>query len=67
ALVSRWPWAWSLARRVAPLLRDPALRARLAEAGRAKIGEFTWGRTAAVIERGIRERLEGRVHAGTTS
>ena len=67
ALVSRWPWAWSLARRIAPLLRDPALRARLAEAGRAKIGEFTWERTAAVIEQGIRARLEGRVHAGTNS
>jgi len=67
ALVSRWPWAWSLARRIVPLLRDPALRARLAEVGRAKIGEFTWERTAGVIEQGIGARLEGRVHAGTTS
>jgi glycosyltransferase involved in cell wall biosynthesis len=63
AQVSRWPWAWSLARRIAPILRDPALRARIAEAGREKIGEFTWERTADLLERGIRERLEGREHA----
>lgn len=67
AHVSRWPWAWSLARRIAPLLRDPALRARLAEAGRAKIGEFTWDRTADALERGIRERMEEREHAAQAS
>jgi len=67
AHVSRWPWAWSLARRMTPLLRDPALRARVAEAGREKIGEFTWERTADLLERGIRERLEGREHAAKAS
>jgi glycosyltransferase involved in cell wall biosynthesis len=67
ALVSPWPWAWSLAPRLASLLRDPARRARIAAAGRAKIGEFTWERTADEIERGIRELLEGRDHAGNAS
>ena len=67
AHVSRWPWGWSLARRIVPLLRDPALRSRIAEAGRAKIGEFTWERTADLIEQGIRTRLEGRIHATTTT
>jgi glycosyltransferase involved in cell wall biosynthesis len=67
ALVSRWPWVWSLAGRVAPLLRDPALRARVAAAGREKIGEFTWERTADSIEQGIRARLEGREHVAPAS
>jgi glycosyltransferase involved in cell wall biosynthesis len=67
AHVSRWPWAWSLARRLAPLLRDPALRARVAEAGRRKIGEFTWERTADLLEQGIRRQLEGRDHAAKAS
>jgi len=67
ALVSRWPWAWSLASRIARLLRDPPLRARIAAAGRERIGEFTWERTADAVETGIRERLEGRVHAGRAS
>ncbi len=67
AHVSRWPWVWSLARRITPLLRDPSLRARLADAGRAAIGEFTWERTADALERGIRERLEGSEHAAQAS
>ena len=67
ALVSRWPWAWSLTGRIEPLLRDPALRARIASAGREKIGEFTWERTADRIEQGIRARLEGRDHADPAS
>lgn len=67
ALVSRWPWAWSLASRIARLLRDPALRVRLAAAGRERIGEFRWERTADALEIGIRERLEGRVHAHRAS
>ena len=67
AHVSRWPWAWSLARRMAPLLRDPTLRARIAKAGRERIGEFTWERTADSLERGIRDRLEGREHAAKAS
>lgn len=60
ALVSRWRWSWAIAGVVAPLLRDAALRARIAEAGRRGIGEFTWERAADSIERAIRNRLEGR-------
>ncbi|HEX7078675.1 MAG TPA: glycosyltransferase [Candidatus Eisenbacteria bacterium] len=67
AAVSRWPWTWALAGAVARLLRDPALRGRIAEAGRRKIGEFTWERAAASIERAIRSRMEERRHGGTTA
>ena len=67
AHVSRWPWVWSLARRIVPLLRDPALRARVAKSGREKIAEFTWERTADALERGIRERLEGSGRAAKAS
>ena len=60
AAVTRWPWAWALARKVAPLLRDPAARAATAERGRERIAGFTWERTADRIERAIVERLGRR-------
>ena len=60
AAVARWPWAWALARKVAPLLRDPASRAALAGRGRERIVEFAWERTADRIERAILERLGGK-------
>ncbi|TMQ66681.1 MAG: glycosyltransferase family 4 protein [Candidatus Eisenbacteria bacterium] len=60
AAVARWPWAWALARKVAPLLRDPSARAALAARGRGRIAEFTWERAADRIERAIHERLGGK-------
>jgi glycosyltransferase involved in cell wall biosynthesis len=59
ALVSRFPWTWALARQVARLLRDPSLRAAIAERGRDRIRWFTWERTADAIEAALRERLGG--------
>ena len=59
AAVSRWPWAWALARKLEPLLRDPARRVAMAERGRARIADFTWERTAERIEQVLVERLEG--------
>lgn len=66
AAVSRWPWAWLLARAVKPLLVDPARRAALAARGRARIQEFSWERTADRIERAIESALGGRNDAGET-
>lgn len=57
ARVSRWPWAWLLARKIAPLLSDPVGRAALGARGRAQIAEFTWEGTAERIERAIEARL----------
>jgi len=37
---------WHLERAIRRLLDDPSLRARLADAGRAKAAEFSWERTA---------------------
>jgi glycosyltransferase involved in cell wall biosynthesis len=42
------------------LLRDPSRRELLAERARARAGEFTWGRTAALTI----EALEGAVDRG---
>jgi glycosyltransferase involved in cell wall biosynthesis len=63
ALVSRFPWAWSLAGQVARLLRDAPLRAAIAERGRERIRWFPWERTADAIEGALRERL-GRERLG---
>jgi len=52
-----WRWSWALARKIAPLLRDPEARAALAHSGRARIGQFPWERTADRIETAIRARL----------
>ena len=53
-----------IARQVDRLLTDPALRAELAERGRARCAEFTWERTAqatlAVYRRAIAGRRNGR-------
>ncbi len=46
ALVAPFPWAGLVGRRLRRLVEDPALRGRLAEAGRRKILEFTWARLA---------------------
>src|SRR5216117_4009963 len=46
AAVARWPWAWVLARKVAPLLGDPAARIALGRRGRERVAEFAWERTA---------------------
>ena len=59
AAVTRWSWEWAIARRLTPLLRDPALRAAIARRGRARIAEFTWERTADRIERAVAARLRG--------
>jgi glycosyltransferase involved in cell wall biosynthesis len=59
AAVTRWPWTWTLAGKLAPLLRDPARRIAIAERGRARISEFTWERTADRIEKALAERLHG--------
>jgi glycosyltransferase involved in cell wall biosynthesis len=50
ALVVSRPWAFLLRRQVRKLLRDEALRRRLAGAGREKIMEFTWDFLAARLE-----------------
>jgi len=60
ALVTRFPWAWTLARHVEALLRDPARRGRIAGGGRARIAEFPWTRTAETIERAIGGALRSR-------
>jgi glycosyltransferase involved in cell wall biosynthesis len=46
ALVAPFSCAPLVGRRLRRLIEDPALRARLAEAGRRKILEFTWARLA---------------------
>jgi glycosyltransferase involved in cell wall biosynthesis len=63
AAVSRWPWAWALARKIAPLLRDPAARIALAQKGRERVRSFAWERTADRIERAVVERLGRRSDA----
>ena len=62
AAVSRWPWAWALARKIAPLLRSPDARHRMAERGRARIAAFSWERTADRIEEAIDGELSRRKH-----
>ncbi|HYJ32300.1 MAG TPA: glycosyltransferase [Candidatus Binatia bacterium] len=63
ALVSRFPWSWTLARHAEALLRDPERRGAIAARGRARIAEFPWERTAAIIETAILDRLgTGRGH-----
>ena len=59
AAVARLPWSWSLARKIAPLLRDPSARRQLAERGRGRISQFTWERTADQIEEAISRRRSG--------
>jgi glycosyltransferase involved in cell wall biosynthesis len=51
---------WFLRRAMARLIRDAALRSRLAEAGRRKISEFTW---AALADR-LEARFLGDLGAG---
>ncbi len=63
ARVTRWPWAWALARKVAPLLRDPETRIALGRRGRERIAQFTWERTADRIERALMGRLGRRSDA----
>jgi len=58
-----WPWSWVLARKLAPLLRDPAARIKLAAAGRERIAQFPWERTADRIETAIRSRLAHKTSA----
>lgn len=60
ALVARWPWRVLLAHRIQRLLRDPALRLRLADAGHRGIQAFGWERTAASVEAAIRQALAHR-------
>ena len=60
ALVSRYPWAWTLSRHVESLLRDTALRTAIAARGQERIQRFPWERTADVIEGAIRDRLRRR-------
>jgi len=67
AAVSRWPWSWTLARRIAPLLRDPDSRIRMAARGRSRIAEFSWERTADRIEAAIVSRIRGALHAPVAS
>ncbi|MGE5180397.1 MAG: glycosyltransferase [Bacteroidota bacterium] len=64
ALVSRFPWTWTLARHVTALLRDPDRRARIAAGGRRRIQEFPWERTAATIEAALIERLRSAQPGG---
>ena len=59
AAVVRWPWTWLLARAIAPLLVDPARRAKLARRGLERIQEFSWEKTADRIERAITDKLGG--------
>lgn len=65
AAVTPWPWTWSLARKVASLLRRDEARRLLGARGRARISNFTWERTAERIERAIAERLEGGTRGDT--
>ncbi|HET9252595.1 MAG TPA: glycosyltransferase family 4 protein [Candidatus Eisenbacteria bacterium] len=60
AAVSRWPWAWALARRIRPLLDNPEARTRLSSAGHRAIQEFSWERTADRVEAAIRDALRRR-------
>lgn len=60
ALVTRFPWAWTLARHAESLLRDPERRGALAERGRARIAEFTWSRTAETVESAIAGAMRNR-------
>jgi hypothetical protein len=46
---------------MAPLLREPDARRRMAARGRATIAAFTWERVADRIERAIVGRLPGRI------
>jgi glycosyltransferase involved in cell wall biosynthesis len=46
ALVSPFPFARLIRRRIERLILDPALRFRLAEAGSERIADFTWSRLA---------------------
>jgi glycosyltransferase involved in cell wall biosynthesis len=46
ALVAPFPAPVLLRRRIRRMIEEPALRLRLAEAGRQKIGEFTWSALA---------------------
>ena len=64
AAVSRWPWAWSLARRIEPLLADVETRRRLARNGHRKIQEFSWERTADRVEAAIRDAIPRRKRRG---
>lgn len=59
ALVARWPWAWLLARPIARLLRDPALRLGIAARGHEAIRAFGWDRTANRILSLIQDRVAG--------
>ena len=63
ASVSRWPWAWAIARRIRPLL-DSQVRVRLARNGYQKIQEFSWERTADRIDASIRDALRRRESHG---
>lgn len=58
-----WPWSWAIARKIAPLLRDPEGRVALAAAGRSKMAKFPWERTADRIETAIRSRLAHKAGA----
>lgn len=60
ALVSRFPWSWTLARHVETLLRDPEARGRIADRGRRRIAEFPWEHTAATIEEALCRLLRER-------
>lgn len=64
ASVSRWPWAWTIARRIRPLLANPEERARLARNGRRRIEDFSWERTADRVEAAIRDALNRRESRG---
>jgi|SRR5687767_4463679 len=60
ALVSRFPWSWTLSRHVETLLRNPPLRIAIAARGRERIRRFPWERTADAIEGAVRARLRRR-------
>lgn len=61
AMVSRYPWSWTLARHVETLLRDPERRGQIAARGLERIRGFPWERTAAIIETAITQRFgEGK-------
>jgi glycosyltransferase involved in cell wall biosynthesis len=50
ALVVTFAHPWVLARQIGRLIDDPGLRLRLADAGRRKIGGFTWDALAGRLE-----------------
>jgi len=64
AAVARWPWTWAVARKIRPLLTDRAARTRLANAGRRKIEEYSWERTAGRVEDAIQQALARRKRGG---